>query len=80
MVVSRDEHPAVPPVGEPIHLPGPSLQPLLLALGITLALLGLTLGMPLLAAGLVMSVWVIVRWISDTRRQMAELPEDLDSH
>ncbi len=79
-MADADDAPKAPPVGEEIHLPGASLQPLLLALGITLALVGVTLGRPLLIAGLVMTVWVTVRWISDTRREMAELPEDLDSH
>ena len=68
----------VPPPGEEIHLPGPSVQPLLLAAGLTLSLLGVTLGLPVLIAGVVLSVWVIVRWIADTRREMSHLPEDLD--
>jgi hypothetical protein len=70
--MSRD--PEIPPAGEEIHLPGGSIQPLLLTIGITMALLGVTLGVPLLIAGLVLTVWVIVRWIADTRRDIAELP------
>lgn len=72
--------PEVSPAGEHIHLPGPSLQPILLALGITLALLGVTLGRFVLVAGLVLTVWVIVRWVADTRREMRALPEDLSVH
>jgi hypothetical protein len=70
--MSRD--PEIPPAGEEIHLPGGSIQPLLLTIGITMALLGITLGLPLLIAGLVLTVWVIVRWVADTRRDIAELP------
>jgi len=70
--------PPVPPAGEEIHLPGPSLQPVLLAFGITLALLGVTLGNAVLIAGLVLSIWVTVRWVADTRRDINHLPEDLD--
>jgi hypothetical protein len=70
--MSRD--PEIPPVSEEIHLPGGSIQPLLLTIGITMALLGVTLGLPLLIAGLVLTIWVIVRWIADTRRDIAELP------
>jgi len=33
--------PEVPPAGEEIHLPGPSIQPLLLAAGITIGLVGI---------------------------------------
>ena len=72
--------PDPPPPGEHIHLPGPSLQPILLALGITLTLVGVTLGRFLLVSGLVLTVWVIIRWIADTRREMAALPEDLSAH
>ncbi len=68
------------PAGEHIHLPGPSLQPILLAFSITLTLVGVTLGLYLLVAGLVMTIWIIVRWIVDCRREMAALPEDLSSH
>ena len=72
--------PDTPPPGEHIHLPGPSLQPILMALGITLALVGVTLGRFLLVSGVILMVWVTVRWIADTRREMAALPEDLDAH
>jgi hypothetical protein len=77
--VSSLERP-VPPSGEEIHLPGASVQPVLLAAGLTLTLLGVTLGNFLLIPGLVLSVWVIARWIADTRRDMSHLPEDLDEH
>lgn len=76
--MSRD--PEIPPAGEEIHLPGGSIQPLLLTIGITMALLGVTLGLPLLIAGLVLTIWVIVRWIADTRRDIAELPLHHDEH
>jgi hypothetical protein len=76
--VSRLDRPA-PPAGEEIHLPGGSIQPVLLAFGITLTLLGVTLGNFILFSGIVLSVWVIVRWIADTRREMSHLPEDLDN-
>jgi hypothetical protein len=70
----------VPPPGEEIHLPGGSMQPLLLAVGITTMLLGVTLGWFFVVAGLILSVWVTVRWIADTRRDIGHLPEDLDEH
>jgi hypothetical protein len=70
--------PDVPPAGEEIHLPGPSIQPLLLTVGITMALLGTTLFFPFVVAGLILTVWVIVSWIRATRREMDELP--LDHH
>lgn len=72
--------PPVPPAGEEIHIPGPSVQPLLLALGITLALVGITLGSFVLIGGLVLTVWVTIRWIVDARRDIRALPADLDEH
>jgi hypothetical protein len=72
--------PNTPPAGEEIHLPGASVQPVLLAFGITIALVGVTLGIFLLLSGLILSVAVIIRWIADTRRDMRALPEDLSEH
>jgi hypothetical protein len=66
--------PKLPDVGEEIHLPGGSLQPLLLTIGITVALVGVTISTVLLVAGLILTVWTLVRWIVDARREMAELP------
>jgi hypothetical protein len=70
--VSTD--PDIPPAGEDIHLPGPSIQPLLLTVGITMTLLGVTLSLFLVIFGVILSVWVIVRWIADARRDIDELP------
>jgi hypothetical protein len=63
-----------PPAGEEIHLPGPTLVPIVNALGITVALLGLILSPLLCVAGAIVFVWSTVRWIRDTRRDIAELP------
>ena len=70
--------PEVPPAGEEIHLPGPSIQPLLLAVGITIGLVGVTTFLPLVIAGVILSVLVIVSWVRQTRREIDELP--LDHH
>jgi len=72
--------PPVAPSGEEIHLPGASLQPLLLAFGITLTLVGVTLGRFLLVSGLILTVWVTVRWIADTRRDINALPAEHEEH
>ena len=69
-----------PPVGEEIHLPGPSLLPILNAAGITLAVVGITLGLVLLIAGLVLFVVTTVMWIASTRRDIAQLPPEHQSH
>jgi hypothetical protein len=70
--MSRD--PNIPPVGEEIHLPGGSIQPLLLTVGITMALVGVTTSWYITGAGGILTIWVLLRWIADTRRDIAELP------
>jgi hypothetical protein len=70
--------PEVPPVGEEIHLPGPSIEPLLLAVAITVALVGVTTFFPFVVAGVIVALWVTVRWIRGARNDIDELP--LDHH
>ncbi len=70
--------PEVPPTGEEVHLPGPTILPLLTAVGITLAVIGITISKILLVAGVILTVVAVVRWIKDTRREVDELP--LDHH
>jgi hypothetical protein len=70
--------PEVPPVGEEIHLPGPSILPLLTAVGITLTLVGVTTFIEFTVVGVILTVVCIALWIKDTRREVNELP--LDHH
>jgi hypothetical protein len=70
--------PELPPVGEEIHLPGPSILPLLTAAGITLALVGVTTIWEVSVVGAILTIVCVVRWIGDTRRDINELP--LDPH
>jgi hypothetical protein len=70
--------PELPPVGEEIHLPGPSILPVLTAVGITLALVGVTTFIEFTVVGVILTVGCVWRWIKDTRREVDELP--LDHH
>jgi hypothetical protein len=72
--------PEVPPAGEELHLPGGSIQPVLLTFGITVALVGVTTNVFLVIAGAILSVGVIVAWIRDTRRDIDELPLEHAEH
>ena len=63
-----------PPVGEEIHLPGPSVLPALIAVAMILLLLGLTGKWYLSVAGVVLLLVCTVRWIRDTRRDIHGLP------
>jgi hypothetical protein len=70
--------PEIPPAGEEIHLPGPTILPLLTAAGITLAIVGVTTSLILVIGGGVLTLACAIRWIMDTRGEIDELP--LDSH
>ncbi len=65
-----------PPVGEEVHLPGPSLIPFFSAIGITLAVIGTTISIWFSIVGVIIFIVTTVRWIRDTRRDVAELPEE----
>ena len=65
---------ALPPPTEEIHLPDPSYLPPLMALGITLMVVGIVLSVFVVAIGAILFVITLVRWIRQTREEMAELP------
>lgn len=67
---------AVPPVGEEIHLPGGSVLPLVVALGVTLLVIGTTIWWVWSALGLIVTVVAVGLWIRDVRRDVDELPEE----
>jgi hypothetical protein len=64
----------VPPAGEPVHLPGPSYLPVMVALGTTIAVVGLVLGWVLVGIGAVVALIPLAKWIRQTRAEIAELP------
>jgi hypothetical protein len=68
----------LPPAGEEIHLPGPSMDPVLLAVGITVALVGIATSILMVIAGGLLSLVIIVRWIAAARRDIDELPVHSD--
>lgn len=65
---------ALPPPTEEIHLPSPSYLPPVMALGITLMIVGIVIGLPVVIVGAILFVVTLVRWIRQTRAEMAELP------
>ena len=64
----------VPPPTEQVHLPGPSYLPVIVALGTTVALVGVLLSWFVFGIGVVILVVSLARWIRDTREEIAELP------
>jgi hypothetical protein len=69
--------PDVPPAGEEVHLPGPSILPVLTGVGITLTLVGITTFIELTIIGAILTIVCVVRWIKDTRHDIDELPLDV---
>ena len=69
-----------PPVGEEVHMPEPSILPIVNAVGVTLALVGITLSLAVTIIGLVLFVVTLVAWIRAASREMSELPLDHSSH
>lgn len=63
-------------VREEIHLPSRSILPLITAVGITLALLGLIWSWWIVAVGGVIVLFSAVRWIRTAREDMASLPTE----
>jgi hypothetical protein len=65
-----------PPAGEEIHLPGPTLIPIITAAGVTLIVVGTTIDWIFSALGGIIVILCVIRWIGDTRRDVAALPEE----
>ena len=66
--------PEAPPAGEAIHLPGPSYLPVIVAVGIMIAVVGVVQSWIIVAIGLVITLVAVWRWIRETREDVAELP------
>ncbi|HEX2126551.1 MAG TPA: cytochrome c oxidase subunit 4 [Thermoleophilaceae bacterium] len=62
------------PAGEAVHLPGPSYLPVITAFGVSVAVVGVVVAWFLVVIGVVIALVAIVRWIRETREEMAELP------
>lgn len=74
--MSDVEHP-VPPAGEDIHLPGPSIKPFLVGVGLTLTVIGTTIYFPYLPIfGLLVFLVTTYKWIQDVRHDIGHLPEE----
>ena len=76
MTESTSHDVEAPPAGEELHLPGPSVVPVLNALGLALTLVGLTTWWVYGAFCAALFLVTTVRWIRDTRRDIASLPLD----
>ena len=65
-----------PPAGEEIHMPEPSLLPILNAAGLSLAIVGITISLAMTVLGGLLFLVTLVRWIRAATREISELPAE----
>jgi hypothetical protein len=65
---------ALPQPTEEIHLPEPSFLPVVLAFGVTIAIVGVVFTWVMVVIGLLIFFISLTRWIRQTRAEMSELP------
>lgn len=65
---------ALAPPTEEVHMPEPSYLPVMLAFGVTLAIVGIIVSVVVCILGGVIALVALFRWIRLTRAEMAELP------
>jgi Flp pilus assembly protein TadB len=75
-----DVNGTAPPVGEEIHMPAPSILPLVNAAALALAIVCVTLSWVLVIFFGIIFLITTIRWVADTRRDIAQLPLDHSSH
>ena len=79
-MAERDEMVEAPPVGEQIHMPAPSIIPVLNAAGLSTAIIGITLSIILVIGGLLLFFGTAIVWIRGARREMEDLPLEHGHH
>jgi hypothetical protein len=70
----------VPPAGERVHMPAPSILPLINAAALAVAIVSITLTWYLVAFGGAVFLITTIKWIADTRRDINDLPLEHDHH
>jgi uncharacterized protein YjeT (DUF2065 family) len=80
MADERDDMVDAPPVGEQIHMPAPSIIPVLNAAGLSVAIVGITISLVFVIGGLVLFLATAIVWIRSARRELEELPLEHGHH
>jgi hypothetical protein len=75
-MTTRDDVQEAPPVGEEIHLPAPSLIPIVNAAAVALMIISITLSIVPVILGAVIFIVSSLIWIRDARREYDELPTE----
>jgi membrane protein implicated in regulation of membrane protease activity len=72
-MIEGQQH-AAPPAGEEVHMPAPSIIPLINAAALAIAIVSITLSWVVVALAMIVFVWTTVRWVRDVRRDISHLP------
>lgn len=78
--MSDAEHTGAPPVGEEVHMPAPSILPLINAASLAIAIVAITLSWWIVGAAMIVFLATTIRWVRDVRRDIAELPLEHSHH
>jgi len=78
--MSDVEHTEAPPVGEEVHMPAPSVLPLINAAALAFAIVAITLSWWLVGAAAIVFLATTIVWIRDVRRDIGELPLEHSHH
>jgi O-antigen ligase len=73
-MAEHDDSLEAPPAGELIHMPAPSIIPVLNAVGLSTAIVGITITPFLVIAGLLLFLATAIVWIRGARRELEDLP------
>ena len=74
MAEQIDNEGSLPAPSEVVHLPGPTFLPVVVAIGTTIALIGILTGWVIVAIGVIIVLVASVRWIRETREDISHLP------
>ena len=75
-----DDITGAPPLGEEVHMPAPSILPLINAAALAIAIVALTISWWVVAGAMLVFLGTAVRWVRDVRRDISELPLDHSHH
>jgi hypothetical protein len=78
--MSHVEDTGAPPVGEEVHMPAPSILPLINAAALAIAIVSITLSWWIVGAAMIVFLATTIRWVRDVRRDIAELPLEHSHH
>ena len=72
--MSELEQRPVPPAGEEIHMPEPSIIPIVNAAALAITIVSITLSWYFVALGGIVFLITTIKWIADVRRDIDALP------